>query len=94
MPQNGGYVWALQVLMVLFDIMASHWAMMTWHDARLAESAAVLAQLQQVRLWNQHRHVGAGSDCAYTFQDISLAAHYSCCCRRASDRHLLLMLGL
>jgi len=38
-----------QVLMVLFDIMASHWAMMTWHDARLAESAAALAQLQQVR---------------------------------------------
>ncbi len=33
--------------MVLFDIMASHWAMMTWHDARLAESAAALAQLQQ-----------------------------------------------
>ena len=34
--------------MVLFDIMASHWAMMTWHDARLAESTAALAQLQQV----------------------------------------------
>ena len=34
--------------MVLFDIMTSHWAMMTWHDARLAESAAALAQLQQV----------------------------------------------
>ena len=44
-----GHLLGPQVLMVLFDIMASHWAMMTWHDARLAESAAALAQLQQVR---------------------------------------------
>ena len=40
----------MQVLMVLFDIMASHWAMSTWHDARMVESAAALAQLQQVSL--------------------------------------------
>ena len=36
--------------MVLFDIMASHWAMMSWHDAQLAESATALEQLHQVRV--------------------------------------------
>ena len=40
----------MQVLMVIFDILASHHRMLTWHEQRIEEHLTDLEQLHQLKL--------------------------------------------